>query len=86
MSDRSHLLSGFSVGVAVFGSAVGSLALSLAGPLLGLLIHMWNQHSAIKEGRDKSELVDHLKTRIFQLEMELATAKGIVITPPKREP
>jgi hypothetical protein len=86
MSDRSIVASGFSVGIAVIGSVVGNLALSLAGPLLALMVHLLSQHIETKAAREKSELVDHLKLRVFQLEMELAAAKGIVVAPPSSQP
>jgi hypothetical protein len=85
MSDRSLLASGATVGVAIAGSAAGSLLISLAGPVLGLLIHIWTQYTSQRAKRDSDGLIEHQRVRIFQLEMELAAAKGVVVSPPKAD-
>lgn len=86
MSHREEILSGATVGVAVVGSALGSLALSLAGPLLGLLIHIWTRYISARDEREKSALVEHLRARNFQLEWEVAKLRGSVPTPPQASP
>jgi hypothetical protein len=48
MPDRNSLLSSASVGVAIIGSAIGDQLLSLAGPVLALLVHIWTEQSRKK--------------------------------------
>ena len=75
MSDRSHMLSGLSVGVAVVGSAIGNLALS-GRPIARIIDSRLDARTSSKADREKSELLDHYKARIFQLETELAISKA----------
>lgn len=83
MSDRVNNL-GSATGVAVsFAGVVNHDWLTtLIGPVIAIVFHLLQLW---KSGK-RDDLLEHLKMRNFQLEMEIAKCRGSVPTPPAALP
>jgi hypothetical protein len=83
MSDRiNNMGSATGVAVAVAGAASHDWATTLIGPLIAIAFHflqLW------KSGK-RDALLDHIKLRNYQLELEIAKLRGTVATPPQAIP
>jgi hypothetical protein len=92
VTDRNSLLSSASVGVAIIGSAIGDQLLSLAGPVLALLVHIWTQQREKRDYRKLRFRLDFaeasnlaLKRKLYLATKELEHYRqpvSPVITPP----
>ena len=87
MSDRaSNLCSGGGLAVAVVGGALHDVAISVLGPVLGLVAHFIIDYRDRKKATAKNDENAYLKMRNYQLEMLVAQLRGTVPKPPETMP
>ena len=87
MSDRSsNIMSTSGVALAIVGTALHDVVLSVLGPAIALAVHCWTEWRMAKRKRDEASLLERLKYRNYELEMELAKLRGSTPQPPSAKP